>query len=89
MSEGDGDAVAAASAASVNVRRPMTISSPAGTCDQSEDDDNPFLRDNVYFAAKDGLAIALYTLLAGVKDENVQSSIINQVRNFISILHCN
>lgn len=82
MSEDDGDAAAA----NVNVRHAMTISSPAGTCDQSEDDDNPFLRDNVYFAAKDGLAIALYTLLASVKDDDVQCSIINQVRHIISIL---
>lgn len=78
MSEDDGDA-----AASVNVRHSMTISSPAGTCDQSEDDDKPFLRDNVYFAAKDGLAIALYMLLASVKDEDVQCSIINQVSHHI------
>lgn len=79
MSEDDGDAAAA----SVNVQQAMTISSPAGTCDQSEDDDNPFLRDNVYFAAKDGLAIALYTLLASVKDDDVQCSIINQVKHHL------
>lgn len=65
--------------AAANVRLALTITSPAGTCEQAEDDDNPFLRDNVYFAAKDGLSIALYTLLASVTDEDVQSSIINQV----------
>lgn len=52
----------------------------------AEDDDRPFLKSNVYFAAKDGLALAMYALLSSVDDEKIKNSIINEVRNNISAL---
>lgn len=48
---------------------------------QIDDEDNPFLRDRVYYAAKDGLSIAMYELLKNVKDDDTKNAIINQVRN--------
>lgn len=38
------------------------------------------LKDRVYYAAKDGLAIAMYDLLSIVKDDETKNAIINQVR---------
>lgn len=39
---------------------------------------NPFLRPNVYYAAKDGLAIALYALVADAVNIEARNAIINQ-----------
>lgn len=50
--------------------------------DQLDDDARPFLKDRVYYAAKDGLSIAMYALLNGAKDEETKNAIINQVRNY-------
>lgn len=36
-------------------------------------------RDSVYFAAKDGLSIAMYSLLTAIGNEIVQNSVLNQV----------
>lgn len=47
---------------------------------QLDEDDRPFLRDRVYYAAKDGLPIALCALFGNVKDEDTKNAIINQVR---------
>lgn len=46
---------------------------------QIDDEDRPFLRDRVYYAAKDGLSIAMYALLNNVNDEDTKNVIINQV----------
>lgn len=42
-------------------------------------DENPFLRDNIYYAAKDGLSIALFALLDSIDDVKACNWIINQV----------
>lgn len=42
-------------------------------------DENPFLRDNIYFAAKDGLSIALFALLNNIDDEKLLDRILNHV----------
>lgn len=47
---------------------------------QIEEADRPFLRDRVYYAAKDGLSIAMFALLNNVKGEDTKNFIINQVR---------
>lgn len=44
-----------------------------------EEDVRPFIKDSVYFAAKDGLSIALYSLLSNVQSESARNAIINQV----------
>lgn len=46
---------------------------------QIDDENIPFLRDRVYYAAKDGLAIAMFDLLSNVKDDDTRNAIINQV----------
>lgn len=46
---------------------------------QIDDEDGPFLRDRVYYAAKDGLPLALYSLLDNAKDNDMKNVIINQV----------
>lgn len=46
---------------------------------QIDDEDRPFLRDRVYYAAKDGLSIAMYALLNNVNDDDTKNVIINQV----------
>lgn len=47
---------------------------------QLDEEDRPFLRDRVYYAAKDGLSIAMYALFDNVKDDDIKNAIINQVR---------
>lgn len=46
---------------------------------QLDEEDRPFLRDRVYYSAKDGLSIAMYALLNNVKDDETKNAIINQV----------
>lgn len=36
-------------------------------------------KDSVYFAAKDGLSIAMYSLLTAIENEVIQNSVLNQV----------
>lgn len=36
-------------------------------------------KDSVYFAAKDGLSIAMYSLLSEIENEVVKNSVLNQV----------
>lgn len=36
-------------------------------------------KDSVYFAAKDGLSIAMYSLLTAIGNEVVQNNVLNQV----------
>lgn len=50
---------------------------------QIDEEDRPFLRERVYYAAKDGLPIAMYALLNNVKDDETKNAIINQV----SVIH--
>ncbi|XP_037038800.1 protein fem-1 homolog B isoform X1 [Bradysia coprophila] len=45
---------------------------------QLDEEDRPFLRDRVYYAAKDGLSIAMFALLNNVKDDETKNAIINQ-----------
>lgn len=50
--------------------------------DESVDDDSariPFIKERVYFAAKDGLPIALLSLLSSVENEATKNAYINQV----------
>lgn len=44
-----------------------------------EDSIRPFIKDSVYYAAKDGLSIALFALLSGVQNDATKNAIINQV----------
>ncbi len=53
---------------------------------QLDEEDRPFLRDRVYYAAKDGLPIAMYALLNNVKDDETKNAIINQVRYYYSTI---
>lgn len=39
----------------------------------------PFIRDSIYFAAKDGLSINLCSLLSNIKNDDTKNAIINQV----------
>lgn len=41
--------------------------------------EGPFLRENVYFAAKEGQSLVLYTLLSKIPNEKTRKSIINTV----------
>lgn len=50
---------------------------------QIDEEDKLFLRDRVYYAAKDGLSIAMYALLNNVKDDEIKNAIINQVSNIL------
>lgn len=45
------------------------------------DTDNvrPFIRDSIYYAAKDGLSINLCSLLSNIKNDDTKNAIINQV----------
>lgn len=51
----------------------------ATICDFDDDANSPFIKEKVYYAAKDGLSIALLALLSGVKSEAARNAIINQV----------
>lgn len=46
---------------------------------QIDDEDRPSLRDRVYYAAKDGLSIAMFELLKIAKDDDTKNAFINQV----------
>ena len=48
--------------------------------EEEEFNGNPFLKINVYSAAKDGLAIAMLTVLKGVEDVHLRNILVNQVR---------
>lgn len=43
------------------------------------DNIRPFIKDSVYYAAKDGLSIALFALLSSVESMATKNAIINQV----------
>lgn len=43
------------------------------------DNIRPFIKDSVYYAAKDGLSIALFALLSSVESMALKNAIINQV----------
>lgn len=61
----------------------MTMSEKRETQpDEEQDDVRPLVKDNLYYAAKDGLSIVLYSLLAQVKSESARNVIINQVGVF-------
>lgn len=54
-------------------------------------DDNgegPFLRENVYFAAKEGQSLVLYTLLSRITNEKTRKSIINTVSHLPPVNIC-
>lgn len=60
-----------------------SVKSLKRNCDEIEIRES--LKDNIYFAAKDGLSIALYELLSHIKDDHTRRNIINQVySDFIS-----
>lgn len=47
--------------------------------DMDDDSVRPFIKDSVFFAAKDGLSIALFALLSSVDSAAKKNAIINQV----------
>lgn len=47
--------------------------------DSSEERVRPFIKERVYYAAKDGLPIALTSLLSSVESEATRNTYINQV----------
>lgn len=47
--------------------------------DSSEERVRPFIKERVYYAAKDGLPIALTSLLSSVESESTRNTYINQV----------
>lgn len=43
------------------------------------DNVRPFIRDSIYYAAKDGLSINLCSLLSNIENDDTKNAIINQV----------
>lgn len=43
----------------------------------------PLVKESVYYAARDGLSIALYALLSNIPNEVTKNAIINQVSGAI------
>lgn len=46
---------------------------------EDPEDVKPFIKDRVYYAAKDGLAVALYSLLRELPMQSARNDIINEV----------
>lgn len=53
------------------------------------DNIRPFIKDSVYYAAKDGLSIALFALLSSVDSMATKNAIINQVSLWLTIINYN
>lgn len=49
----------------------------------------PLLKERVYFAAKDGLPIALLSLLSNIESDALKNAYINQVSHGLSVFHFN
>lgn len=50
------------------------------------DNIRPFIKDSVYYAAKDGLSIALFALLSSVESMATKNAIINQVSVWLALV---
>lgn len=95
-SDGRNDQQAAATSEPINNRQ-RDESNAGTTADLADQNENieangaeerirPLIKERVYYAAKDGLPIALTSLLSSVESETTKNAYINQV-SLISILH--
>lgn len=88
-----GAAAASAAAASEPINNRQRDESISGTVDNDtdqyesiessgEDCVRPLIKERVYYAAKDGLPIALTSLLSSVESEATKNAYINQVNTY-------
>lgn len=90
-SESDGrseqQAITNERASDAHERQPVSVNASSSDMDSdTEEAMSQSIRDRVYYAAKDGLPLALQSLLSNEKNEAVKNAYINQV-GFVTFVH--